>query len=33
MIESYELVLLEAQTGDVFDRSPLSEQKPPSTDR
>lgn len=32
-IESYELVLLEAQTGDVFDRSPLSEQKPPSTDR
>jgi 4-amino-4-deoxy-L-arabinose transferase-like glycosyltransferase len=32
VIESYELLLLEAQTGDVFDRSPAPEFVPPPTD-
>jgi hypothetical protein len=31
VIESYELVLLEAQSGDVFDRHPPPELAPPST--
>jgi hypothetical protein len=29
VIENYELMLLEAQTGDVFDRTPPPELAPP----